>query len=126
MKYYPYYNYKGQRKSEYTFYWLFKELNILVCPYCGTSYLEFIDTPKPKLRFHIDHFIPKAMAPYLSLSFYNLIPACNNCNSGEKGEKLFQTVNTYPPLYIMISINGQSLPFLLPLFLTISNPLISR
>lgn len=84
------FNYKGQRKSEYTFYWLFKELNILVCPYCGTSYLEFIDTPKPKLRFHIDHFIPKAMAPYLSLSFYNLIPACNNCNSGEKGEKFFR------------------------------------
>lgn len=53
------FNYKGQRKSEYTFYWLFKELNILVCPYCGTSYLEFIDTPKPKLRFHIDHLYRK-------------------------------------------------------------------
>lgn len=83
------FNYKGQRSGK-TFYWLFKELNILVCPYCGTSYLEFIDTPKPKLRFNIDHFIPKAMAPYLSLSFYNLIPVCNNCNSGEKGEKLFR------------------------------------
>ena len=56
-------------------------LDIRYCPYCNT---ETVGTAMLPGRIHvpdIDHIFPKDNYPLLALSLYNLVPACNRCNS---------------------------------------------
>ena len=46
------------------------------CPFCG-------DIGRPK---NLDHFLPLAHYPQFSVMPVNLIPACRDCNMGEKGD----------------------------------------
>ncbi|WP_447957649.1 HNH endonuclease [Vreelandella sp. EE7] len=46
------------------------------CPFCG-------DIGHPK---NLDHFLPLAHYPQFSVLPVNLIPACRDCNMGEKGD----------------------------------------
>jgi hypothetical protein len=46
------------------------------CPFCG-------DIGRPK---NLDHFLPLAHFPQFSVMPINLIPACRDCNMGEKGD----------------------------------------
>lgn len=46
------------------------------CPFCG-------DIGQPR---NLDHFLPLAHFPQFSVMPLNLIPACRDCNMGEKGE----------------------------------------
>lgn len=39
-----------------------------------------IDEKDNKVYCQLDHFLPKSRYPYLSISLYNLIPVCSNCN----------------------------------------------
>jgi len=87
------FGYKEFRSSDNA-YWFAENLNVKVCPYCNREYtfrfpiyksekqnnkLKF-KTDK-KILFDFDHFLPKEKYPYLSMSFYNLIPSCSICNS---------------------------------------------
>lgn len=47
------------------------------CPYCGG-----IGRPRT-----LDHYLPKAHYPQFAVLPLNLIPACRDCNMGEKGNK---------------------------------------
>ncbi|WP_333913296.1 hypothetical protein [Vibrio coralliirubri] len=63
------------------------DLGIGVCPYCN---IEGIEPDKPDsndkvYRPPLDHYYPKSLFPYLSISIYNLIPCCTKCNSTYKG-----------------------------------------
>lgn len=55
-----------------------------VCPFCGISSLK--PPTDRKRRNAYDHYIPKAMYPFVSINFKNLFPACHECNSDEKKE----------------------------------------
>lgn len=70
-----------------------KNLKIKVCPYCNNQFTQTVENVKvyndKTNKFHIkstlnnfelDHIFPKSNYPYFALSFYNLIPSCNNCN----------------------------------------------
>ncbi len=57
-------------------------LKIRACPYCNAQHVL---TTRKGLRCHFDHIRPKAKYPYLSLSFFNLVPCCSHCNI-EKAE----------------------------------------
>ncbi|WP_271271908.1 hypothetical protein [Aliamphritea hakodatensis] len=66
------------------------------CPYCNLNKLSVINitnttstSQKNKALLDLDHFYPKVIHPYFSLSFYNLIPSCHDCNSSIKKEKKF-------------------------------------
>ncbi|MBA7587123.1 hypothetical protein ES708_29140 [subsurface metagenome] len=62
---------------------LAKQLNIKVCPYCNSQYTLFFENSDRNIKladFQFDHFFPKTKYPYLSISFYNLIPSCSICN----------------------------------------------
>ncbi len=66
-------------------------LGVNVCPYCNRQYTFTLDktfTGKGT-RPHFDHFYDQARYPFLSLSFYNLIPSCYICNSTLKGSEKF-------------------------------------
>lgn len=71
-----YSNFKSNRS--YNIYHLAKNLNVNVCVYCNRNYTN---TVKNKIRPEFDHYFPKSIYPILQISFYNLIPSCNYCNS---------------------------------------------
>jgi len=53
----------------------------LVCPFCGLNKLK---TSESINRDAYDHYIPKALYPFISINFKNLFPTCHECNSDEK------------------------------------------
>lgn len=54
------------------------------CPFCGIADLqgEYHST-----REAYDHYLPKALYPFNSINFHNLVPACHHCNSSYKTSK---------------------------------------
>lgn len=90
------FNYEGFRNSNKSI-WLSKELNIKTCVYCNTQYALTVEhNGKTKLLFHFDHFFPKSVYPYLSLSYYNLIPCCASCNMSKSNKPYKISDNIHP------------------------------
>jgi|JI10StandDraft_1071094.scaffolds.fasta_scaffold19614_4 hypothetical protein len=113
---YPNFDFKGKQKKPFKdevlsifgyskyeswgAYDLAKYLNVNVCPYCNRQYTFTINKTgrrKGSTRPEFDHFLDKATYPYLSLSFYNLIPSCHICNSNLKGTQQFSIENNIHP-----------------------------
>ena len=69
--------------------WLSKKLDIRTCPYCNRHYTFSIEKTgdHSAVRPQFDHFLPKGRYPITALCFFNLIPACADCNK-TKGEKV--------------------------------------
>jgi hypothetical protein len=75
-------DWRGTKKCK----WLFEEINVIICPYCNS---EEVYTTEDKMFVEFDHYYPQSAYPYLTLSFYNLIPSCHHCNATCKGPKPF-------------------------------------
>ncbi|MFA6928692.1 MAG: hypothetical protein WCT05_00080 [Lentisphaeria bacterium] len=60
------------------------------CPFCGISDL-FSEYHSKREAY--DHYLPKALYPFNSINFRNLVPACHHCNSSYKTSK----DPAYPP-----------------------------
>ena len=93
-------NFRNVEDSEWIFWdaYAFVFLSgIKVCPYCNRQFVSPVVTSKGKIRGSIDHFLPKSKYPYLSMSIYNWIPCCSNCNSYLKRtfEFSFDDINLY-------------------------------
>lgn len=91
------FNYKGFRVSDFCKE-LFLEIGFesATCPYCNEKKINIIklsksSTSADKLKAYLDldHFYSKSQHPFFALSFFNLIPTCHDCNSGDKGDKPF-------------------------------------
>ncbi len=54
------------------------------CPFCGINDLFGEYHCK---REAYDHYLPKALYPFNSINFHNLVPACHHCNSSYKTSK---------------------------------------
>lgn len=54
------------------------------CPCCGMIDFELEDS---KYREAYDHYLPKAVYPFSSVNFRNLVPICYKCNSDRKVTK---------------------------------------
>lgn len=72
-------------------------LDVRVCPYCNRQYT--FTTEEKGTRPQFDHFFSREFYPYLSLSFYNLIPSCYICNSNLKHREKF-AVDTHVHPYV--------------------------
>ena len=74
-------------------------LDIRYCPYCNAETVETAMLPE---RIHvpdIDHIFPKDNYPLLAVSLYNLVPACNRCNSRfKKAQDMLKGWNVEHPL----------------------------
>lgn len=84
-------NDKGEafgKDKNWNSYELTRKLDVKVCPYCNKNWINTVfDENEGKITNpQLDHFFPKADFPILRLSFYNLIPSCETCNSRIKGE----------------------------------------
>lgn len=73
------------KTTKWNGYRLTEELSINVCPYCNRNYIHTLRTGNGSTRPELDHFYPKSIYPFLSISIYNLIPSCHICNSNLKG-----------------------------------------
>lgn len=83
----------------YNAYSLAESLQVSVCPYCNRIYTSTIVTEDGEkiVKPTFDHFFSQSRHPFLALSFYNLIPSCNNCNSYLKGNIPFElTTHVHP------------------------------
>lgn len=69
------------------------------CFYCNNHKMDVVkyESTKDKLFFDLDHFYLKSKYPYLSLSFFNLIPCCGLCNSTVRGSIEFTNDNHINP-----------------------------
>lgn len=82
---------KDELKKE--FFNLFEDIN--VCPYCNRNFINPIyknsslGGDNKKQSPDIEHFFPKSLYPFLSLSISNLLPSCAFCN------KIKSDVDTY-------------------------------
>lgn len=54
------------------------------CPFCGIT--DLLSEYHSK-REAYDHYLPKALYPFNSINFRNLVPACHYCNSSYKTSK---------------------------------------
>lgn len=54
------------------------------CPFCGIADMQGIYHTK---REAYDHYLPKALYPFNSINFKNLVPACHHCNSSYKSSQ---------------------------------------
>jgi hypothetical protein len=78
--------------------WFLDELCIPICPYCNCNSTISVNSGSSKKHLlDIDHFYSKVRHPFLALSFNNLIPSCNTCNTRYKGAKPFSlSSHTHP------------------------------
>lgn len=93
-------DYSTHRQNE-NFMEHFKKLNIKSCPFCNNNYVYFYkkDAKKYNTIATLEHYYPKSKYPHLSLSFYNLIPSCNTCNSKFKGSDKTHMGNILHPYF---------------------------
>lgn len=105
-------------------------LGVLICPYCNATELALRDVAKPsgtkRMNADLDHVFNKDLYPYLSLSLYNLVPACDTCNRRIKEQRTLSfrkhahpyvddvnkhTVFTVPGRYLLdASVRGLASP----------------
>ena len=80
---------KGFTLTRETFLVAYQDTNannfLYVCPVCDTDFSDLNSRGIPECE--LDHFFPKSSYPMLSIHPFNLIPACNSCNSKRKGKK---------------------------------------
>lgn len=73
-----------------------KQLNIKTCCYCNAQYATtFIKGDDSMASYDLDHYYPQSKYPYLSTSFFNLIPSCGCCNRHKSNQDVF-----HYPLYV--------------------------
>lgn len=69
------------RRTSYSPFHLATALNIKVCPYCNRKYTYTVtENGDEVIRPEFDHFYNEADHPLFSISFYNLVPSCSDCN----------------------------------------------
>ncbi|MEZ2336951.1 hypothetical protein AB6735_15010 [Mucilaginibacter sp. RCC_168] len=93
-------------------YHLAENLGIQTCIYCNRLYTHTIITENREFiaRPTFDHWFPQSSYPLLALSFYNLIPSCNVCNSSIKGALPFALKDIFHP-YLKHPENEKLLSF---------------
>ncbi|TDW51577.1 hypothetical protein EV144_101253 [Flavobacterium sp. 270] len=90
------FNYKSFRQSKKAI-WFSDSLSIKSCATCNSQYtLKTSQIKSVKLLFHLDHYFPKSVYPYLSLSYYNLIPCCASCNMSKSNKPFSLLENIHP------------------------------
>lgn len=89
-------------ESQFSGFLLSKKLGIDCCPYCNRHYTttNIVYTDK-KVFPEFDHFYHKSEYPLLAISFYNLIPSCNVCNTHFKGAKNSVRYNLFHPYTVV-------------------------
>lgn len=92
------FSYKSFRKSNKA-KWYARALNIKTCLYCNAQFtLQISKKGSSGILYQFDHYFSKSKYPFLSLSMFNLIPSCSNCNTA-KSKSEFNLSNSIHPYW---------------------------
>ena len=89
------FSYKNFRRSKKA-YDFFKGLGLKACPYCNAQFIVGI-SKSGKAFCHFDHIYSKSEYPYLSISYFNLVPCCSNCNQAKSDLNIQNTLGFISP-----------------------------
>lgn len=70
---------------------LLEKLGVRVCPYCNRQYTFTLRSDGIRPQF--DHYFPKGLFAYLSVSLFNLVPSCSICNSKKQALNTYEAIN---------------------------------
>lgn len=82
-------NYKALRSTFYPDY--FQKIGIKSCIYCNSQLtISAVKNSKGEFsaKFDVDHYHSKDSYPFLSISLFNLYPACSSCNRLKSDKKI--------------------------------------
>lgn len=94
------FNYSRLSKNEvYSSYHLTENLGVRSCAYCNRTYAltHRKRDGKRLMNPQLDHWFPNSKFPLLQISFHNLIPSCEVCNSRVKNDIVFDLNHDYHP-----------------------------
>lgn len=94
------FNYGRLAKDKYySSYRLTENLGVRTCVYCNRTYaITYRKNNGGRLMNpQLDHWFPKSDFPLLQISFHNLIPSCEVCNSRVKNDVHFNLTEHYHP-----------------------------
>ena len=93
------FSYKSFGGSEYTKYSLTANLKVRTCVYCNRMYAitHYKSDGTNLMNPQLDHWLPMSKYPLLQMSFFNLIPSCDICNTRIKKVKEFNEVDHIHP-----------------------------
>ncbi len=88
--------------KDYNSYTLTNNLGVRSCTYCNRTYTVTQRKRKNKkdgrlMSPQLDHWFPQSDYPLLQISFHNLIPSCEICNSRVKNDTLFNLNDHFHP-----------------------------
>lgn len=75
--------YDAVREKEFLPY--IKKMGLKSCVYCNAqhSVTTVDDNGGHSGKYELDHYFPKSKYPFLSISFFNLVLCCSNCNKSK-------------------------------------------
>jgi|GEM_PF-376350 len=90
------------KDKDYNSYTLANNLGIRSCTYCNRTYTITQRKRSGKkdgrlMSPQLDHWFPQSKFPLLQISFHNLIPSCEICNSRVKNDTPFTLKNHFHP-----------------------------
>ena len=99
---FDYADFKIRDHSKYRADKLYQNIGFKTCPYCNIRDIRPVTdmiSGKVSARGALDHFFSESKHPLMTLSFYNLIPACTYCNTNFKlGKPMKLSKNLHPYL----------------------------
>ena len=82
------YRFSAKKSKARLYYDMIKSISS-ICPYCGIGLVSTLD-----------HYLPKNEYPDYSITIYNLVPSCKDCNFNKKGGIVFSNENhLFHPYY---------------------------
>lgn len=98
--------------KDYNSYTLTNNLGVRSCIYCNRTHIITQRKRKDKkdgrlMSPQLDHWFPQSQYPLLQISFHNLIPSCDICNSRVKNRTVFRLLDHFHPY----QVNDASISF---------------
>jgi hypothetical protein len=89
-------------ENHYNSYDLTSNLQVRSCIYCNRNYTitHRKENEGRLMNPQLDHWFPQSKYPLLQISFYNLIPSCDICNSRVKKDVLFNLEQHFHPYQV--------------------------
>lgn len=86
-------------ETHYNSYSLTSNLQVRSCVYCNRNYAitHRKENGGRLMNPQLDHWFPQSKYPLLQISFYNLIPSCEVCNSRVKNDEVFNLEHHFHP-----------------------------
>ena len=78
-------------KNSWNAFEFYNSINVDVCPYCNSQ-----PVGADVVRDEVEHFFPRGLYPFLSITLLNMIPVCKTCNGNKLKHDTYKEEIVYP------------------------------